>query len=248
VAEMKAGFEQAYSDEVFARLRESGYSVGHAVLNSADYGVPQRRRRAFFIGARDGMKPVIPRPTHAKSMDGGLFALPQHISVWNAIGDLPSVEHGETSERYGMEPQTEFQRLARGNQETVQNHAARRLEPKQYARIAALLPGQGLKDLPKELQTKGGYSGAYGRLTEDMVAPTITRWVFHPGSGRWGHPRDLRLITMREVARLQGFPDSFCFVGSYLQQAGQLGNAVPPMLAKAVVAPMATQLGGGRAG
>ena len=65
-----------------------------------------------------------------------------------------------------------------------------------------------------------------------MIAPTITRWVFHPGSGRWGHPVHARVLTIREVARIQGFPDTFEFVGSYCDQAGQLGNAVPPLLAQ----------------
>ena len=67
-----------------------------------------------------------------------------------------------------------------------------------------------------------------------MIAPTITRWVFHPGSGRWGHPVDIRTITIRETARIQSFYDSFEFVGSYVDQAGQLGNAVPPLLAEVV--------------
>jgi DNA (cytosine-5)-methyltransferase 1 len=126
----------------------------------------------------------------------------------------------------------------RNGNRLVSNHSPRQLQPTQYARLAALEAGQGLKDLPKHLQVKGGYSGAYGRLTKDMVSPTITRWVFHPGSGRWGHPIDIRVLTIREAARIQGFPDSFEFVGSYTQQAGQLGNAVPPLLAERVVESM----------
>lgn len=244
VAEMKNGFEQVYSEEVITRLRGLGYEVNHAVLNSADYGVPQRRRRAFFIAARDGLKSAIPSTTHSNSGDGRLFALPTHVKVWEAIGDLPSVPHGggEDPAEYAAAPQNDFQRKLRGNGERVRNHIARHLEPTQYARLAALKPGEGLKQLPPELKVKSGYSGAYGRLTEDMVAPTITRWVFHPGSGRWGHPRDIRVLTIREVARIQSFPDSFGFIGSYLQQAGQLGNAVPPMLAEALARPMAAQL------
>lgn len=100
-----------------------------------------------------------------------------------------------------------------------------------------------MKDLPEHLKTKGGYSGAYGRLTKDMIAPTITRWVFHPGSGRWGHPIDIRLLTIREVARIQGFADSFDFVGSYVQRAGQLGNAVPPLLAEQIAKAIFSQVG-----
>ena len=99
-----------------------------------------------------------------------------------------------------------------------------------------------MKDLPVHLRTKGGYSGAYGRLTKDMVAPTITRWVFHPGSGRWGHPVDTRLLTIREIARIQSFPDDYEFVGTYIQQAGQLGNAVPPLLVKKIVESLLAQI------
>jgi DNA (cytosine-5)-methyltransferase 1 len=247
VAEMKNGFSQAYSEEVIERLRKLGYEVDYAVLNSADFGVPQRRRRAFFIGARNGLKPRLPKPSHARVPSGDLFgSMPGHVRVWEAISDLPSLPHGGGQDpiEYASEPQNDFQRRLRGDQNLVKNHVARKLQPLQLARLAALKPGQGLKDLPDHLKTKGGYSGAYGRLTDDMVAPTITRWVFHPGSGRWGHPRDIRIITIREVARLQAFPDSYVFVGSYNDQAGQLGNAVPPAIAEAVATTMAEQLSG----
>jgi DNA (cytosine-5)-methyltransferase 1 len=249
VAEMKNGFEKAYSQEIISRLEEAGYTVTIAVLNSADYGVPQRRRRAFFMANRFGLQFAIPTPSH-KPQDSEpkrnftLFDEKKYISVWEAIGDLPSVEHGKGDEfsHYAIPAQTEFQRKMRGNCKIVRNHIARKLAPTQYQRLASLMPGQGHKDLPEHLQTKGGYSGAYGRLTKEMVAPTITRWVFHPGSGRWGHPIDIRTLTIREVARIQSFPDNYEFVGSYTDQAGQLGNAVPPLLAQAIVASMSRQL------
>ena len=248
VAEMKNGFDQAYSDEILLRLKEEGYAVTHAVLNAADYGVPQRRRRAFFLGNRDKLKFQLPMPTHQSSNeDSGLFPLPNRITVWEAIGDLPSQSHGEGDEepvQYAHKPFSDFQRLMRNGNTVVTNHVARFLQPTQYERLAAIEPGQGMKDLPKHLQTKGGYSGAYGRLTKGMVAPTITRWVFHPGSGRWGHPVDTRLLTIREIARIQSFPDSYEFVGSYIQRAGQLGNAVPPVLAQRILESMLAQARG----
>ena len=83
--------------------------------------------------------------------------------------------------------------------------------------------------MPDELKVKRGYSGAYGRLDYEMIAPTITRCVFHIGSGRFAHPREVRGLTMREAARIQSFSDDFIFKGSFNEQAGQIGNAVPPL-------------------
>lgn len=250
VAEMKNGFEEAYSQEIISRLQEEGYTITTVVLNSADYGVPQRRRRAFFMANRFGVPFEAPKPTHlAQNKDHGktisLFENPTHITVWEAISDLPNIRHDEKSElevNYAKPAETDYQRLMRNGNKRVKNHAPRKLAALQYQRLAALKPGQGHKDLPEKLKTKGGYSGAYGRLTKDMIAPTITRWVFHPGSGRWGHPEDIRTLTMREVARIQSFPDDFEFVGSYNDQAGQLGNAVPPLLAQRIVQSMLNQL------
>lgn len=247
VAEMKNGFDQTYSREIVTRLHEEGYVVSHEVLNAADYGVPQRRRRAFFLASRDGYEFELPPPTHVAPKDQfpqiELLSMPRHVTVWEAIGDLPRLKHDQGYDEceYASKPFSDFQRLMRNGQKSVTNHIARPLRPLQYERLASLKPGQALKDLPKRLQVKSGYSGAYGRLTKGMVAPTITRWVFHPGSGRWGHPVDIRVLSIREVARMQSFPDSFEFVGTYTDQAGQLGNAVPPLLAERIVESMLRQ-------
>ena len=248
VAEMKNGFENSYSDEVMLRLAGCGYSVNHGVLNAADFGVPQRRRRAFFVASRDTVAAKLPTPTHNQHVERNqrnLFeVLTQHVNVREAISDLPPLKHGEGQEffDYTNKPESAFQIKMRSNSSKITNHIARKLNPLQYDRLAALKAGQGIKDLPDHLKTKGGYSGAYGRLTWDMVAPTITRWVFHPGSGRWGHPDDIRLLTIREVARVQSFSDDYTFVGSYNQQAGQLGNAVPPLLMESVIKALAYDL------
>lgn len=247
VAEMKNGFDSSYTNEIVERLSRSGYSVSYSVLHAAEYGIPQRRKRAFFVGNKFGVKLSFPSPTHVDQKNLRPL-IPQNIfvSVWDAIGDLPSLQMGEGKEwtEYGSNPISSYQKLIRNGQKHVANHVAKMLKPTQYERLAALRPGQGLKDLPEYLKTNGGYSGAYGRLTEDMIAPTITRWVFHPGSGRWGHPRDIRLLTIREAARIQGFYDDFEFIGSYTQQAGQVGNAVPPLLVKQVIESVISQLRG----
>jgi DNA (cytosine-5)-methyltransferase 1 len=245
VAEMKNGFDSFYTQELLDRLHEEGYQVTHQVLNAADYGVPQRRRRAFFLASRLGQPLRFPAPTHFPAEKTGHEAQQMsmlgrtessYVTVWDAICDLPSVEHDDrrTQFEYRMEPCNDFLLQIRGDCSTVANHKPRMLAPVQYERLASLEPGQGLKDLPSHIRPKSGYSGAYGRLTKDMTAPTITRWVFHPGSGRFGHPVDKRVITIREAARLQGFPDSFVFQGTYTQQAGQVGNAVPPLLVQRI--------------
>lgn len=250
VAEMKNGFSQAYSEEVIGRLEKAGYAVTNAVINAADYGIPQKRRRAFFIGIKGGTPFSFPRATHFNRIAGASLpmlsdSVKRYVSVWDAIGDLPSVPHDDDREthRYRCAPFSDYQRMARQESKIVSNHKPRTLAETQYQRLLSLRPGQGLKDLPDHLRPKSGYSGAYGRLTKEMIAPTITRWVFHPGSGRFGHPQDIRTITIREAARIQGFADDFEFVGSYTQQAGQIGNAVPPMLARMIGEEIARQAG-----
>jgi DNA (cytosine-5)-methyltransferase 1 len=243
---MKNGFDQAYTREILERLSNAGYTVNHAVLNAVDYGIPQRRRRAFFI-ASDRALLHFPHPTHVENTAATpLLPMPQYVTVWEAIGDLPSVEHGQGDPicDYASPAFSEYQARARVGSRRVTNHQARKLQPTQFERLASIRPGQGIKHLPKHLRPKSGYSGAYGRLTECMIAPTITRWVFHPGSGRWGHPRDVRVLTIREAARIQGFPDWFEFVGTYTQMAGQVGNAVPAFLVQALGEAMCRQLTG----
>lgn len=236
VAEISNGFDRAYSREFIARLSKLGYSVASCTLNAAEYGIPQRRRRAFFLATTGDFSLSPPAPTH--SLRGSFLSiLRPAVSVWDAIGDLPSMPHDAPASggwEYACPPFSNFQKWARNGNTRVKNHSPRRLSDKQYLRLASLKPGESHKDLVGDLKIKGGYSGAYGRLTKEMIAPTITRWVFHPGSGRWGHPVDARVITIREAARIQGFPDDFEFVGSYNEQAGQIGNAVPPLLAKVI--------------
>lgn len=229
VAEMRNGYGGMYANAVESRLKKAGYTVHHRVFLAADYGVPQRRRRAFFLARRDGKPIRVPAPSNPTKAS--------HVTVKEAIDDLAYLEHGEgdTEQAYATQPNNDYQKIMRKDSNgLVTNHVAKTLKPLQLERLTSIKPGQGIKDLPDAIRPKGGYSGAYGRLTPEMIAPTITRWVFHPGSGRWGHYDTPRLLTMREVARIQSFPDDFELVGTYNDQAGQLGNAVPALLAEKV--------------
>jgi len=202
----------------------------------------------FFLAYRGKHTVRFPQPTHIADDDDSsqrLLKVSNHVKVWEAIGDLPSLCHGEGTDStpYARKAFSEFQREVRNGNTAVRNHSARKLQPVQFARLSSIQPGQGLRDLPAEIRPRSGYSGAYGRLTKDMIAPTITRWVFHPGSGRFGHPVDPRVITIREAARLQGFPDHLNLIGTYTQQAGQVGNAVPPLLVRQIGREILQQLG-----
>jgi DNA (cytosine-5)-methyltransferase 1 len=245
VAEMKKGFEGQYTEEIFKELQTRGYNVVSHVFDASNYGIPQRRKRAFFVASRVRKKLVIPPITHADKLNKSkidnldLFTDPikPKVSVFDAISDLPRLTHtdGTYDGEYLNDPNSEYQEEMRSNSTFILNHTARKMSDIQFKRLSSLEPGQGLKDLPENLRTKGGYSGAYGRLTWDMICPTITRWVFHPGSGRWGHPEDIRTLSLRETARIQSFSDDFIFEGTYNDIAGQLGNAVPPKLMQVVM-------------
>jgi DNA (cytosine-5)-methyltransferase 1 len=234
VAEIVNAYHGAFREEILSLLREWGYFAEVCILDAADYGVPQHRRRAFFFAS---IHQAIHFPSQSHSPMRQQFSLfektTSHLSVWDAIGDLPSIAHGESINCYNQAAFSDYQLAMRGDVDYLYNHTARSLKPKQYERLASIKAGEGAKELPPHLQPKSHYSGAYGRLTKEMVAPTLTRWLFHSGSGRYGHPVDIRTITIREAARLQSFSDNFIFEGSFTQASSQLGNAVPPLLMKA---------------
>lgn len=233
VAEIYNAYDGAVREEIVTTLERLGYQVKVKVVFCPDYGVPQRRRRCFFYASNTGVAPDFPEAGFALEEDRTIFGtIRKYRSAWSAISDLPVLENGEGASPmlYVHEPENDYQRHLRAHSTQLYDHVTRKLNPKQLSRIASLQPGQGIKDLPEHLKPRSGYSGAYGRLNEEMVAPTITRWVFHPGSGRFCHPRQIRLLTIREAARIQSFSDDFVFTGTYIEKAHQVGNAVPPLI------------------
>lgn len=200
--------------ELMREARALGYNVEGRILNSADYGAPQIRKRTIIIGSRIG--PVkFPEPTHIDPNKRDMFNL--HLKDWTtvrqAIGDLP-FEPTDNSLHFGRNP------------------TAKSLE-----RYKHIPPGGNRWNLPLELmpdcwkrKTKGG-TDLFGRLNWDEPSVTIRTEFFKPEKGRYLHPEAHRPITHREAARIQCFPDNFVFEGSKIQIAKQIGNAVPVALA-----------------
>jgi len=248
VPEILKAYDSLVKNEITEQLELLGYKVASASLNAANYGVPQTRSRAFFLASLDG--PLrFPEPTYsgdiksdyrAKKLSSHLTLLESNISpivtVRDAIGDLPPLNAGQKygDEGYPFAAQSTYQAIHRNGSTRIVNHVARALSSVQMARVRLLQEGQDARDLPYELAPKKHYSGAYGRLYWDKPARTITRWLFHPGSGRFFHPTQDRTITIREAARLHSYPDNFHFVGTYTDMASQIGESVPPLLAKAI--------------
>lgn len=194
-----------------------GYKVATKVLNAADYGVPQTRKRAIVIGVRDGL-PSHPDPTHFDPDRHNLLThqLKPWVTVRDAIGDLPKKP---TEENW---------------------HIGRNPTQMSLERYKSIPPGGNRFDLPKRLtpdcwirKTKGG-TDLMGRLWWDRPSVTIRTEFYKPEKGRYLHPAEHRPITHREAARLQGFPDDFEFCGKRIEVGVQIGNAVPPPLGHAL--------------
>lgn len=202
-------------DSFFERIDAAGYEAEAHIVNAADYGVPQIRRRVIVFGWKRGKgRPIsLPLPTHSSQT---------HATVWDGIGDLPAPT--APGRHPAADPMHRVGRLSELNQQ----------------RLKHIPPGGGMQDLPVELRVNCHKSGAenighryvYGRLAPDRPASTITAGFDSFTRGRFAHPREDRNITLREGARLQSFPDSFRFAGNQEEIAAQIGNAVPPRLAQ----------------
>ena len=219
-----------------SKLAELGYAVQERTLRAEDFGVPQERRRVVFIGNRLGIPVSHPEPTHGPNT-GNPFT-----TIRDAIGDLAVLENGEDRGRvaYREGDPSEFQRKMRGNATTVANHAAPRLGKVNLERLPYIPPGGSWRDIPHDMLPAGmklakrsDHTKRYGRMTwEGLSCTVLTKCDIHWGA--YIHPEQDRAITVREAARLQAFPDWFEFVGSKTEQYVQVGNAVPPLLGKAI--------------
>ncbi len=186
-----------------------GYGITFAVLDAADYGAPQHRLRFVMIGSREGRPPKLPRPTHGPAGSG----LVPWVTLKDAISDL---------------------RFSPGPHSTYTEEVLRIFE--------FVPPGGNWRDLPPQLQklalggsfaAGGGKTGFFRRLAWDAPAPTVTGRPNRKGAALC-HPEFTRPLSVTECARLQGFPEEWCFAGSMNKKYLQIGNAVPVQLGKAL--------------
>lgn len=234
---------ESVKDIIVRVFSDMGYDVALNTLDASEHGVPQKRRRVFFIGTKRelGINPESLYPEKS----------PSTISVIDAISDLPPLDRknrGKEKSIHTNEPLTEYQRAMRGSSNELHNHVCMRHTERLVERFKQIKPGQSVADVPAEhsavkrgdSKVKSGkvFSQNNFRVFGDQPCPTI------PASfqSNFVHPTQHRNFTAREGARLQSFPDDYMFKGKrtlmswekHLSQYNQIGNAVPPLLARAI--------------
>lgn len=213
-----------FKKEIEKLFQEMGYFLKIGVLNASDYGVPQNRRRAVIIGKYQEIPPDLPKPVNYKT------------TIWDAISDLAFLNSGEgkNKQEYKYSTQSKYQELLRNGNSILYNHIATNHSKIALERLEMIPPNSGKEVLPKEQLTKSIFSGTWTRMRKEEISVTITTRFDTPSSGKFTHPFLNRAITVREAARIQSFPDSFIFTGNKTSQMKQVGNAVPPLLAKSI--------------
>lgn len=222
-------FKGEAKDRILENFKSIGYNVSYEILNAADYGVPQNRKRVFFVGLRDDYFEfqnklfIFPKPTHGEKKSE------KYITTKDALGDLPLLENANISNEmdYLHEPKNDYQRLMRKNSEKIYNHIPTIHKEKTIETIALVPDGGNYKDLPKELQESRKVNIAWTRMNSNKPSFTIDT-----GHNHHFHYKANRVPTVRESARIQSFPDSFIFYGNKTSQLKQVGNAVPPILSE----------------
>jgi DNA (cytosine-5)-methyltransferase 1 len=245
--------------EITAALRHIGYNVVPMILLAADYGVPQLRRRLFFIGNRHNSSIHFPMPSHGDPNLWKAYSLPfahlsrlsgsqgetlSHVTFGEACSDLPPIAEGERLDKipFDFAPKSCYQKLLRANERLVHQHWSAKLADLDRYAAQNLQPGENWRALlshgvlPPRFEKIRPYDATtmLRRLQNDRPAYTVTTKFDEATTGAFIHPDQPRTLSIREAARLQSFPDSFIFSGSFPKIRVQIGNAVPPLLAKAI--------------
>ena len=245
-------------DSMTAFFHEIGYQISFKSFKAEEHGVPQIRRRVIVIGTclKNKFKALknseignleieylskealgkVKDSQHKSFFDKSNTGIKYPTTVWDAISDFPKIEAGQGEEKmkYLSKPKNEYQKLLRQQSSNVKNHFSTPHSSDVIERIKLIKQGENFNNLPPHLQTKSVHSGAFGRLVADSLSPTITTRFDTPSTGRVIHPFLHRTLTVREAARIQSFPDDFKFIGTRTSQGKQVGNAVPPLVAKKI--------------
>ncbi len=206
--------------EIISLFSKLGYETECKILNAADYGVPQIRNRVFFIGNRIHLPNKFPEKTFDKNAQATISnkKMKKWKTIKEAIDDLPKLNSGETS--------------------NIPNHGAMNHSESMLNKMSYVSNGGCRYEIPEELRPKSGDVRKYIKYNADEPSICVTgdmRKVFHYSQNR--------ALSVRELARIQSFPDSFVFVGSKMSQQQQVGNAVPPLLAQAIAKTIKLELG-----
>lgn len=208
-------------------LSNEGYNLNMTVLDASDYGVPQNRKRAIIIGIRKDYKNIV--------FDFETIIKKSKVTVEDAIGELYAFEDFKGEEmRFTIPASTPFRKYLRRKDGLLLDHEARYPAEIVQKRISFVPQGGNWEDVPEELwsnKRKNRHSSAYKRLDPNTQSCTIDTGNAH---SNYFHPLYNRIPSIRESARLQSFPDSFEFQGSRGSKYKQVGNAVPPLLAKSI--------------
>lgn len=207
-------------NSIIEKFESIGYSVKQEILCSSLFGVPQTRRRVFFVGVKNN-NIDFSFPTGSSNV----------VTSEMALSDLPPLidELGDETGIYTTVPQNDYQSLMRERAITLKNHIAAK-HSDHVKNIISLVPdGGNYKDLPDKYKNSRNFNVAWTRFRSDKPAPTIDT-----GHRHHFHYKYNRVPTVRECARIQSFPDDFIFIGNKTEQFRHVGNAVPPFMAKAI--------------
>ncbi|MEI8128830.1 MAG: DNA cytosine methyltransferase [bacterium] len=212
-------FEGQIKNSILEEFAKLGYTVSYRIINTADFGVPQKRRRIIFVGYKNN---------HLFNFDN-IQCVNEYVTCHDALSDLPALDAdflGAEVQEYVSNPKNTYQKAMRRKSKVVKNHIAAQ-HSEHVKQIISLVPeGGNYKDLPDEYKNTRNFHVAWTRFDGEQPAPTIDT-----GHRHHFHYKYNRVPTVRESARLQSFPDHFEFLGTKTQQFKHVGNAVPPLFA-----------------
>lgn len=223
LVELESG---CFFEGILNDFEKKGYKCSYAILNAADFGVPQKRSRLFIVGSKSGIEvDLLPKKTE------------KIVTVKEAFQDLPLLHNGANIDvmPYACDATNEYSKCMRGNLEKCTGNLVSRNAPYVVDRYKYVKQGENWTAIPENLMKNYAdlskcHTGIYYRLLENRPSVVIGNYR----KNMLIHPYQNRGLSVREAARLQSFPDTYTFKGSIGYQQQQVGNAVPPLLAKHV--------------